>query len=292
MRFHIPGTINIVGLLFFFLMAAAASGERMEKTKIGEVFVVDRDQRAVIVSGPSLENILEGETLVVCDEKGKEVARVKVSKNNAATLKADFSSGRFSLIREKMDVFIETAAADTAETNKAGGQQTQIQDKQNDVKLVDPVQVKILDDGKTPESTPSVTTPDPKISEYMKRRQSGLRLGIAEFAGVCLPGSGLAHYIVKDKKGGLLVNALAVGGIGLYVANEYGLEFWYRKDSAVFYGAMRYVSMAVFLAGYIYDLVDAPFKWSRYNQNLKKELGIAILPNSDRGITLSLTLKY
>jgi hypothetical protein len=279
---------------------AGTAGANADPGRVGEIFVVDRDSKSVIVSGAELETVPEGEVLLVRDGRGREIARVRVVKNSAATLKAEFVSGRFSLIREKMDVCVEmdSMPAATATNGPPVPQGPPVlQGPQDSPRMVDPVQVKILDDGQQQDSgdagpAEDARPEDPKLAEYNRKKLSVLRLGAAEFSGLCLPGSGLAHYLVKDFKGGLLVNALAGSGLALYVLNEVGVEYWYRKNSAVFYSTARYASMAVFAAAYLYDLIDAPIKWSRYNSGLRQRMGISALPQADRGFSLSFTLVY
>ena len=122
-----------------------------------------------------------------------------------------------------------------------------------------------------------------------EKRLTVPRLVLAEGLALCLPGFGLGHYLVKDTRGGIIVNVLAASGIGLYIANEYAIEYWnaYRQNSANLYSSLHYLTMGIFAAGYLYDLIDTPIKWCWHNKALKQELGITLLPTPD-GFTAGL----
>ncbi len=297
-RYLLPLTMILISAAGLF------AGERL--VRIGEVFTIDRSKFEVIISGKSLETVPDGQIMKIMDEKNQVVATMKSVKNNAATLRAALVSGQFAQIKEKMGAFVtviepdqplKTASASNSAPSASSGNIAKVSN--NGQKLIDPVQVKILDD--TPVESPSWQSyflikkeTDPKILEYKKRKMSAGRLVGAEFSALCLPGFGLGHYIVKDVKGGIIVNALAVSGIGLYIANEYAIEYCdtYRHDSAALYSIAHYTTMAIFAAGYLYDLIDTPIKWCKYNNGIKKELGIALMPDFTGGGSIAFTYKF
>lgn len=288
------GLLFLVCLLCVFPVFAA---ERL--VRIGEVFFVDQPTLSVIISGKNLENVPEGEILKITDAKENVLATVKVTKNNAATLRASFVSGQFSLIREKMPVVSILVVPDEKPV-QSEMEKSESVNNTNKSGMVDPVDVKILDEGNEERKGwvfhGAITHKpmDPREQEYQKRRMGVGRLIGAEFAGLCLPGSGLGHYIVKDPKGGILVNILAGSALALTIANEYSLEYWdaYRKDSAELYSIINYSAKLIFVAGYLYDLIDTPIKWNAFNKGLRKELGLTLLPSNDGGAMLSLYYKF
>ena len=298
---------SLLPLIIILIFAAGLdAGEKL--VRIGEVFTIDRAKFEVIISGKSLETVPDGQIMKIMDEKNQVITTMKSVKNNAATLRASFVSGQFSLIKEKMGVFViviepNQPLKNVSMSNSSGsGIKNSLSPVSNNgQKLIDPVQVKILDEPPVEKQgfdwqsyfTFKKET-DPKTLEYNKRKMSVGRLVGAEFSALCLPGSGLGHYIVKDVKGGLIVNILAVSGIGLYIANEYAIEYWdaYRYNNAALYSITHYTTMAIFVTGYLYDLIDTPIKWSKYNQGIKKELGIALMPDFMGGGRIVLTYKF
>jgi hypothetical protein len=290
-------------IIFMVILAALSGFQALQAAEnpVAEVFFIDSGKQEVICSGKNLENFAVGTRLFVRDKADRVVAEIRITQNNAATVKAKVVSGDLGLIHEKMQVFSSPVRqTENGRTNAKGEPAAPEKGK-----MVDPVQVKIMDtEENTTVRTQTRTEPvqqeqmsrpyDPRTAEYEQKSMSVVRLVIAETTAIFLPGIGLGHYIVKDTKGGIWVNAATLTSLAMYIGNEYALEYWdaYRYDSAELYNVVRFTAMGIFVAGWLYDMIDTPIKWTRYNDKVKKDLGIAFYPSGKEQYTLALTYRF
>lgn len=117
------------------------------------------------------------------------------------------------------------------------------------------------------ETTPVI----PIVRPVGERPISVGRLIAAEALGICLPGSGLAHFTIGDTRGGIIT--LAITGISAltFIGAEIAVETRTIDDPNL-YGALHWGSIALFAGGFLYDVIGAPIYYINYNKKINKTI--------------------
>lgn len=90
---------------------------------------------------------------------------------------------------------------------------------------------------------------------------------LAESLGLLIPGSGLAHFTLGDATGGRIILACTGVSALLYLTAEVGIETRMIDDPNI-YNSIRYGSIALFTAGFLFDLIHAPIYYKKHNESL------------------------
>ena len=97
-------------------------------------------------------------------------------------------------------------------------------------------------------------------------------LVIGETLGVIVPGSGLAHFTMGDSTGGLITLTCTGVSILMYAGAEIAIHTR-AIDNPNTYGLLHYGSMALFAAGYLFDIIGAPmYYFDNSHKNYMKGL--------------------
>lgn len=140
------------------------------------------------------------------------------------------------------------------------------QNSQNNVQIQ---QIIIQNPAATPASTVSSDSGDIEVSG---RRPIGTgRLIMAETLGVMVPGSGLAHFTLGDRRGGQIVLGCTAVALLTRVGAEVAVETK-RIDDPNVYSSLYYGSIGIFLAGYLYDIIGAPVYYVNYNNDVRNSV--------------------
>ncbi len=110
-----------------------------------------------------------------------------------------------------------------------------------------------------------------------------------EIAGLCLPGSGLAHFIVGDTGTGFTILGATAISAGVAAGTYYSVKNGYLKDKTVSY-CLYGAAAAVVLTVYLCDIIGAPLYF--FNNNRQAAAGSMQAPdplslNNDIGIGLT-----
>ncbi len=90
---------------------------------------------------------------------------------------------------------------------------------------------------------------------------------IGGITGLCLPGSGLAHFIVGDAGGGFTVLGISFFSAAVFLGTQYCAKENIITDPDA-YKALTYGSIGLFALGYLFDLIGAPIYYFNYNSKI------------------------
>lgn len=90
----------------------------------------------------------------------------------------------------------------------------------------------------------------------------------AEFAGLLLPGTGAAHFIMGDTQNGFLTLGATACSLLIYTGAELLLQNG-AIDSPWIYNPLHYGSMLLFASAYLFDLIGSYSYFSDVNSGLK-----------------------
>jgi hypothetical protein len=90
----------------------------------------------------------------------------------------------------------------------------------------------------------------------------------AEFAGLLLPGTGAAHFIIGDTRDGFLTLGASACSVLIYAGAQLLLQNG-TIDSPWVYNPLHYGSMLLFASAYLFDMIGTYTYYTDFNNNLK-----------------------